>query len=186
MATDLRVVLPDDIGTTIVLGAKTAGKYDVSLTELGLDTALIGLDLKGTTLTATSLNGTKVIDLSSSLPKIAADVFLKNVERVSNTLKFTVGEKDNAANDTVFTIDVADLLPVQTDGETISGTGTTTDKLSVKISSNAGNLLKQTSNGLVVSSSDIKSLIPASPARTIRLVNATGETVVGYIHATEQ
>ena len=187
MATDIRVVTPSDVGSTIVLGAKVVGKYDVDLSALGLAGALTGLSLAGTVLTATGLGGNTEIDLEPILPKIAADVFLKGVERTTdNKLKFTVGEKDSAANDTVFAIDVADLLPVATDGTTIGGNGTAADKLAVKIGTDAGNLLKQGTDGLAVLPADVQALIPATPARTIRLVNATGETEIGFIYATEQ
>ena len=198
MATDFRVVIPDDIGNTIKLGVKEPNKYDVDVSQLDLPGGLTGLSLQGTVLTATTsdpyADGPVTVDLAPILPQIAADVFLKNVQRQGNQILFTVGIKDDTSQDSTFNIDVADLAPVQTDGITIVGNGVSGDNLRVQLSqdtpTHGNNLLKQAGGGLYVSETDITNLITANAApkepRDIRLVNASGQTVIGYIHSTEQ
>ena len=186
MATDFHVVIPADIGNTIKLGAIEPNKYDVDLAQLGLGSVLKTVELQGNNLVFTGTPSPTTIDLTPILPTIAADVFLKSVTRQDNKLVFVVGEQASTANDTTFEIDVADLLPVQADGVSITGTGVTADKLKVQISaSTSGNLLKQTTDGLFVDPTDIAALVP-NPTRDIRLTNASGTTVVGYIYSTEQ
>lgn len=189
MATDFRVVTPDDIGVTIRLGAKEPNKYDVDLSQLDLPPNVTGVTLQGTVLSVQTSDGDKSVDLAPMLPKIAADAFLKNVQRQDNQIVFTVGIKDDTSQDNIFTVDVADLLPVSVDQSTMEGDGTSGNSLSVKIST-TDNLLKKVGDGLAVLQTDITELIvdnipPAQP-RDIRLVNASGQTVIGYIHSTEQ
>lgn len=192
MATDFRVVTPDDMGNTIRLGAKEPNKYDVDLSQLNLPASVTGLTLQGTVLSVQTPDGDKTVDLAPMLPQIAADVFLKNVQRQGNQIVFTVGIKDDTSQDTTFNIDIADLAPVQTDGITIAGDGTNVDILRVRLSQpiDGDNLLKLAGDGLYVSETDITNLITANAApkepRDIRLVNASGQTVIGYIHSTEQ
>ena len=194
MATDFRVVTPDDMGASIRLGAKEPNKYDVDLSQLDLPASVTGLTLQGTVLSVQTSDGDKTIDLAPMLPQIAADAFLKNVQRQGDQIVFTVGIKADTSQDTTFNIDIADLAPVQTDGITIVGNGANGDTLRVQLSQDTpthGNtLLKQAGGGLYVSETDITDLItsnaaPAEP-RDIRLTNATGQTVVGYIYSTEQ
>ena len=192
MATDFRVVTPDDMGNTIRLGAKEPNKYDVDLSQLNLPASVTGLTLQGTVLSVQTPYGDNTVDLAPMLPQIAADVFLKNVQRQGNQIVFTVGIKADASQDTTFNIDIADLAPVQTDGITIVGDGTNVDILRVRLSQpiDGDNLLKLAGDGLYVSETDITDLIaghavPKEP-RDIRLVNASGQTVIGYIHSTEQ
>lgn len=192
MATDFRVVTPDDMGNTIRLGAKEPNKYDVDLSQLNLPASVTGLTLQGTVLSVQTPDGDKTVDLAPMLPQIAADVFLKNVQRQGNQIMFTVGIKDDTSQDSTFNIDIADLAPVQTDGITIVGDGTNGDILRVRLSQpiDGDNLLKLAGDGLYVSETDITDLIVANAApkepRDIRLVNASGQTVIGYIHSTEQ
>lgn len=192
MATDFRVVTPDDMGNTIRLGAKEPNKYDVDLSQLNLPASVTGLTLQGTVLSVQTPDGDKTVDLAPMLPQIAADVFLKNVQRQGNQIMFTVGIKDDTSQDSTFHIDIADLAPVQTDGITIVGDGTNVDILRVRLSQpiDGDNLLKLAGDGLYVSETDITDLIVANAApkepRDIRLVNASGQTVIGYIHSTEQ
>lgn len=192
MATDFRVVTPDDMGNTIRLGAKEPNKYDVDLSQLNLPASVTGLTLQGTVLSVQTPDGDKTVDLAPMLPQIAADVFLKNVQRQGNQIVFTVGIKDDTSQDSTFNIDIADLAPVQTDGITIVGDGTNVDILRVRLSQpiDGDNLLKLAGDGLYVSETDITDLIVANAApkepRDIRLVNASGQTVIGYIHSTEQ
>lgn len=192
MATDFRVVTPDDMGNTIRLGAKEPNKYDVDLSQLNLPAGVTGVTLQGTVLSVQTPDGDKTVDLAPMLPQIAADVFLKDVQRQGNHIVFTVGIKADASQDTTFNIDIADLAPVQTDGITIVGDGTNVDILRVRLSQpiDGDNLLKLAGDGLYVSETDITDLIVANAApkepRDIRLVNASGQTVIGYIHSTEQ
>lgn len=193
MATDFRVVTPDDMGNTIRLGVKEPNKYDVDVSQLNLPAGVTGVTLQGTVLSVQTPDGAKTVDLAPMLPQIAADVFLKNVQRQGNQIVFTVGIQADASQDTTFNIDIADLAPVQTDGVTIVGNGTNGDILRVQLAQLLGgenNLLKLAGDGLYVSETDITDLIVANAApkelRDIRLVNASGQTVIGYIHSTEQ
>ena len=192
MATDFRVVTPDDMGNTIRLGVKEPNKYDVDVSQLILPAGVTGVTLQGTVLSVQTPYGDNTVDLAPMLPQIAADVFLKNVQRQGNQIVFTIGIKADASQDTTFNIDIADLAPVQTDGITIVGDGTNGDILRVRLSLpiDGDNLLKLAGDGLYVSETDITDLIVANAApkepRDIRLVNASGQTVIGYIHSTEQ
>jgi hypothetical protein len=194
MATDFRVVTPDDMGNTIRLGAKEPNKYDVDVSQLNLPASVTGVTLQGTVLAVQTPDGDKTVDLAPMLPQIAADVFLKDVQRQGNHIVFTVGIKADASQDNTFSIDIADLAPVQTDGITIVGNGTNVDNLRVQLSQtvaiDGANLLKLAGDGLYVSETDITDLIaakaPTKEPRDIRLVNASGQTVIGYIHSTEQ
>ena len=194
MATDFRVVTPDDMGASIRLGAKEPNKYDVDLSQLDLPASVTGLTLQGTVLSVQTSDGDKTVDLAPMLPQIAADAFLKNVQRQGDQIVFTVGIKADTSQDTTFNIDIADLAPVQTDGITIVGNGANGDTLRVQLSqdtpTHGNNLLKQAGGGLYVSETDITDLITANATpkepRDIRLTNATGQTVVGYIYSTEQ
>ena len=192
MATDFRVVTPDDMGNTIRLGVKEPNKYDVDVSQLILPAGVTGVTLQGTVLSVQTPYGDNTVDLAPMLPQIAADVFLKNVQRQGNQIVFTVGIKADASQDTTFNIDIADLAPVQTDGITIVGDGTNGDILRVRLSQpiDGDNLLKLAGDGLYVSKTDITDLIAANATpkepRDIRLVNASGQTVIGYIHSTEQ
>lgn len=194
MATDFRVVIPDDMGNTIRLGAKEPNKYDVDLSQLDLPASVTGLTLQGTVLSVQTSGGDKTVDLAPILPQIAADVFLKSVQRQGNQIVFIVGIKDDTSQDNTFSIDIADLAPVQTDGITIIGNGTNGDNLRIRFSqdtlTHGTNLLKQADDGLYVSETDIINLLAANDVpkepRDIRLVNASGQTVIGYIHSTEQ
>ena len=192
MATDFRVVTPDDMGNTIRLGVKEPNKYDVDVSQLILPAGVTGVTLQGTVLSVQTPYGDNTVDLAPMLPQIAADVFLKNVQRQGNQIVFTVGIKADASQDTTFNIDIADLAPVQTDGITIDGDGTNGDILRVRLSQpiDGDNLLKLAGDGLYVSETAITDLIVANAApkepRDIRLVNASGQTVIGYIHSTEQ
>ena len=180
------------MGNTIRLGAKEPNKYDVDLSQLNLPASVTGLTLQGTVLSVQTPDGDKTVDLAPMLPQIAADVFLKNVQRQGNQIVFTTGIKDDTSQDSTFNIDIADLAPVQTDGITIVGDGTNVDILRVRLSQpiDGDNLLKLAGDGLYVSETDITDLIVANAApkepRDIRLVNASGQTVIGYIHSTEQ
>lgn len=189
MANDIRVVVPSDIGNTIKLGAKEANKYDVDVSMLDLPEQVTGVTLQGTNLSVQTTGGDKTVDLAPMLPQVVLDTVLKNVEKQGNKIVFTVGNKDNEDANTTFEVDVADLLPVVADEESITGTGVEANKLAVKLVAGDDNLITKSSDGIAVSKSAIQAMIPAAvtiPARDVRLVNASGTTVVGYIHSTEQ
>lgn len=113
----------------------------------------------------------KTVDLTPMLPAVVAEVFLKDVKKVGDELRFTVGEKDNTENDTTLKVNVSDLLPVQVDNVTLAGEGIDGNVLRAKISQEAGNAIEIKDDGLYVA--------PASAP--IRLVNATGKTELGRI-----
>lgn len=189
MANDIRVVVPSDIGNTIKLGAKEVNKYDVDVSALELPEQVTDVTLQGTTLTVKTVGGDKAVDLSPMLPQVVLDTVLKKVEKQDNKIVFTVGNKDNEDANTTLEVDVADLLPVVADEESITGTGVDASKLAVKLAAGEDNLITKSAEGIAVSKAAIQSLLPEEvviPARDVRLVNASGTTVVGYIHSTEQ
>lgn len=197
MATDYAVVIPTDLGTTLKLGVKEQGKYDVDISQLDLPASITAARTdtsagKKEIVLATG-KGDVRLDISPLLPAVVTEIFLKSVTRDTSTneLVFTVGERGTTTNDTVLRVSVADLLPVVSDGVTVSGNGTAGSKLAVRISTAQGNLLKSTAQGLVVNTADVQTIArneaaAAAPARTIRLTNATGTQVVGYAYNTEQ
>lgn len=197
MATDYAVVIPTDLGTTLKLGVKEQGKYDVDISQLDLPASITAARTdtsagKKEIVLATG-KGDVRLDISPLLPAVVTEIFLKSVTRDTSTneLVFTVGERGTTTNDTVLRVSVADLLPVVSDGVTVSGNGTAGSKLAVRISTAQGNLLKSTAQGLVVNTADVQTIArneaaAAAPARTIRLTNATGTQVVGYAYSTEQ
>lgn len=197
--TDIRVVVPSDIGSSIQLGVKETNKYDVVFptpqVEINGDQLTVTIDDKTSSavtlpaqkeITEFSLqektlhirlgqDAEKTVDLTPMLPAVVAEVFLKQVEKVGNQLQFTVGEKDNDDNNTVLTVDVADLLPVKADDSTIAGDGTEGNKLHVKVSQEQNNAIQVKDDGLFV----------APATASIRLLNATGATELGRIFPAE-
>lgn len=180
MANNIRIVTPDDMGNTIVLGSDN--KYNVAVDQLNLPDGITGVSLSDTTLTISTTSTQHTADLSTLVPNQVVDLSLKSIERQGNKVVFTVGEKGKTTQDTTIDLDVSDLLPVQV-GNTLQGDGTTGSPLGIKVSvSTDSNLLKVADDGAYVSTADIQALIPN---RTIRLVNASGETKIGFIHNTE-
>ena len=189
MANDIRVVVPSDIGNTIKLGAKEANKYDVDVSALELPEQVTDVTLQGTTLTVKTVGGDKTVDLAPMLPQVVLDTVLKKVEKQGNNLVFTVGNKDNEDANTTLEVDVADLLPVVADEQSITGTGVEADKLAVKLAAGGDNLITKSADGITVSKAAIQAMLPKEvviPARDVRLVNASGTAIVGYIHSTAQ
>lgn len=177
-----RIVVPSDMGNTIVLGSDN--KYNVDINSL--PDQIQGISLEGTEIVVTTLKGTHRRDLAPILPQLAADTFLKKVERTGGDIVFTVGAKDNDDNNNMFTINVSDLLPVKVNN-TLVGDGTDGKELGVKVSTSTdSNLLKATDDGLYVSKADIEAIIPQVKPRNVKLTNASGNTVVGYIYDSEQ
>lgn len=186
MANDFRVVTPDDLGDSFKLGLKTPNKYDVDVSKLTLPAGVNNIKLDGTKLVVETSDGDKEVDLASLVPTIAADVFLKKVERQADKIVFIVGEKDSTANDTKLEVEASDLVPVSTDGTSVKGAGTTASPLSVGVSSaTTDNLLKLGADGLYVAKADVTAA-QTPQVRDIRFVNASGTTVLGYGFSTEQ
>ena len=185
MATDVRVVTPDDLGDSLRLGVLTAGKIDVDVSKLDLPPTITGLTLSGTELNINTTNGTHTVDLSPMLPNVVADVFLKGVS-VNNDYKlvFTVGKDGDTTEDITLEADLRNYFTLEIDSYTLSGTGRSGDPLKVFISSEDDNLLEETASGLYISRHSLN--IPEPDIRDIRLTNASGTTVLGYIHSTEQ
>ena len=182
---ELRIVTPEDIGNTIVMGSDN--KYNVAVDQLQLPDNITRLSLEGSTLKITTKTGEHSQDLSGILPAITADVFLKNVTRQDNNLVFTVGNKNNTNDDNTFTIDVSDLLPVKV-APTLTGNGTTGSPLGVKIAPHVEpsayqepltNLLKQTEDGLAVTTQDIEEKFFSDK---VEVYNASGERLLGFMH----
>lgn len=194
MAVDLPVVTPSDLGATIVLGTLAEGKYDVDISQLQLPDSISAIRVDTSSgkkeIIFTTNNGEQKVDISPLLPTVVSEVFLKSVTKDNNELVFTVGERGTTSNDTVLRVSVADLLPVTADGTTITGNGTASSKLAVRISTASGNLLKSTPQGMVVTTEDVQTIArqeaaTAAPRRTVRITNATGTRVVGYAYETE-
>lgn len=186
MATDVRVVVPDDLGLTIRMGAKIPNKYDIDVSQLDLPSSVTQLTLQNGVLTAVTTDGANPsVDLKPMLPAMAKDLLLKSVTREGTEIVFTVGGKTSKSDDTQLRVDVSDLLPVQADGVTITGDGTVGDKLSVQVSAVEGNLLTKEADGLAVKPLTIEQAVKKAtseiPSCDTRLVNATGQTTLGYI-----
>lgn len=188
MAIDKRIVTPEDIGETIKMGALQPLKYDVDLNALDIPPETDRLELDGTELTLITRHGPRTVDLAPMLPQVVLDTVLKDVQKSGDYLVFTVGNKGDNKADTELRVDVASLLPVVADERTITGNGTTASELAVKVVDSSDNLLTVTLEGLTVSRRAVQELLPEQEAerRDIRLVNASGTTVVGYIYGNEQ
>ena len=189
MATDVRVVIPDDLGLTIKMGVKTPNKYDIDVTQLDLPPSVTELTLQDGVLTAVTTDGANPsVDLKPMLPAVAKDLLLKDVTREGSEIVFTVGGKGSKAEDTQLRVDVSDLLPVQTDGVTITGDGTEGNKLAVQLSTVSGNLLTKETDGLAVQAALLEEVVKGAlsgiPDCDVRLVNASENTVLGYICST--
>lgn len=191
MATDVRVVVPGDIGETIKLGVREPNKYDVDFGMYPLPEPrhLTGATLQGTTLLLhRASDGDVTVDLASMLPNVVTEIFLKDVVIRDNQLRFTVGGQDNEDDDITLDVDLASLIPVTTDGQTIGGNGTVGNPLKLNLATGGNNLLKQTPDGVAITEDDIARVVQNNlPTHTagVRLVNASGQTVLGYIHETE-
>lgn len=184
MVDTIKVVTPDDMGNTLVLGSDN--KYNVDVSQLDLPDNITAFNLEGRTLKITTNKGTHQTDLSALVPEQTVDLSLKSISREGEKAVFIVGEKGTTDKDTQLEFDVPDLLPVQVTNP-LQGDGTANSPLSLKVSVYTGdNLIKLENDGIYVSPADIQTLIPATPSRPIRLVNATGQTQIGFIYDTEQ
>ncbi len=112
MATDFRVVTPDDMGNTIRLGAKEPNKYDVDVSQLDLPAGVTGLTLQGTVLSVQTSDGDKTVDLAPMLPQNRRRrIFEKR--RTYKVIKLYLRSvlKMIPAKTSIFNIGIADLAP---------------------------------------------------------------------------
>lgn len=188
MTNKIKVIIPDNLGKTIVKDSLETGKWDVKYdTEhfefkdgAGLhlkdsvlkplkDADITSGALVGANLELTKVDGSKVtIPMSTLIPAAKADKFLKGVSynKASKKLVFTVGN-DLDANVETFDVSVSDLLPVVT-GNGLEGDGTAANPVKLKVG--AGSPLKATTDGLVLDTDNL-----------IELVDGVGEVSLGYI-----
>lgn len=94
---------------------------------------------------------------------------------MGETIKLGVKEPNK------YDVDLSRLdLSVHMDEETVEGTGEASSPYKVRISDGVeGNLLKHGADGLYVSPFDL-------PIRPVRLVNASGQTVIGFLYDKER
>lgn len=188
MATKMKVITPDNLGKTIVLGALDPKKWDVkydpdyfefvdgkgihlkdSVLQPLKDADVASGALVGSNLELTKNDGSKInVPLAGLIPAAKADHFLKAVEYkvAEKKIKFTVGNDLNA-EESAYEIDVADLLPVVA-GNGLQGNGTSASPLSIKTPANSG--LKVDATGIAFDKNAL-----------IELVDGTGEVSLGYI-----
>lgn len=188
MTTQKKVIIPENLGKTIVLGALDPKKWDVkydpdhftfeegkglhlnpSILQPLKDADVASGALVGSNLELTKNDGSKInVPLSGLIPAAKADHFLKAVEykAAEKKIKFTVGNDLNA-EESSYEIDVADLLPVVA-GNGLQGNGTSASPLSIKTPANSG--LKVDANGIAFDKDAL-----------IELVDGTGEVSLGYI-----
>ena len=188
MTTQKKVIIPENLGKTIVLGALDSKKWDVkydpdhfefvegkglhlksSVLQPLKDADVASGALVGSNLELTKNDGSKInVPLAGLIPAAKADHFLKAVEykAAEKKIKFTVGNDLNA-EESSYEIDVADLLPVVA-GNGLQGNGTAASPLSIKTPANSG--LKVDANGIAFDKDVL-----------IELVDGTGEVSLGYI-----
>lgn len=188
MTTQKKVIIPENLGKTIELGALDPKKWDVkydpdhfefvegkglhlksSVLQPLKDADVASGALVGSNLELTKNDGSKInVPLAGLIPAAKADHFLKAVEykAAEKKIKFTVGNDLNA-EESSYEIDVADLLPVVA-GNGLQGNGTAASPLSIKTPANSG--LKVDANGIAFDKDVL-----------IELVDGTGEVSLGYI-----
>lgn len=188
MTTKNRVIIPENLGKTILLGALDPKKWDVkydpdhfefvegkglhlksSVLQPLKDADVASGALVGSNLELTKNDGSKInVPLAGLIPAAKADHFLKAVEykAAEKKIKFTVGNDLNA-EESSYEIDVADLAPVVT-GNGLQGNGTATSPVSIKTPTNSG--LKVDASGIAFDKDAL-----------IELVDGTGEVSLGYI-----
>lgn len=170
----LNVVTKEELGTTLEFNGKESGKLNVTLN--GITNATLDTPSKSIHIYHTGSVEPIKVDLTSLLPTIAADVFLKNVSRSGNNLVFTIGEQGNTNRDTTLEVGVSDFLTAVSDGQTMIGNGTSNNKLTVRIAGGTDNLLQKTASGLTVSKNAVLGLVK-DPTNTIQLANLAGTTL---------
>ena len=188
---DMRIVTPDNMGDTLKLGVVTEGKYDVNVEGLTLPDPVADFRIDQSQgkkeLVLQTTGGEKRLDITPLLPPVAVDIALKSgrYDQGSKSFVFTVGQAGNTNSDSTVIVPASDLLPVSSDGTTITGSGTEQSKLAVRVSSTSGNLLKSDATGLSVATADIQrvaneAVAAGAPEFDVRFVDASGRTVLGY------
>lgn len=188
MTTKINVIIPTNLGKTIIRGAVDANKWDIkydpehfefvegkglhlkdSVLQPLKDADITTGELVGSNLQLNKVDGSKVtIPLANLVPAAKADKFLKAVsyDNANKKLVFTVGNDLDATTETV-EVSVADLLPIVT-GNGLQGDGTTANPVSIKTPTNSG--LKVDTNGITFDKDKL-----------VELVDGTGDISLGYV-----
>lgn len=201
MATVKTVITPVNIGKTIKLGAIEQNKFDVQLkaTDFTVETdgsvkladavrADLNKYLKSGAVNGGDLvltlndDSTVTVDVSSLVPQVKKDRFLKSVSynETDKKLVFTVGStEEGASKDTTLEVAVSDLLPVVA-GNGLDGNGTTASPLKVKTSADAVNPIVVDENGVTLDQTKLKAF--AKETRDVELQDVAGN-VLGYAYS---
>ena len=188
MVAKTKVIIPDNLGKTIMLGALDPKKWDVkydpdhfefvegkglhlkdSVLKPLKDADIVSGNFVGSNLELNKVDGNKVIiPVGDLIPAVKADKFLKGVtyNEGSKKLVFTVGNDTDNTTQT-YEVSIADLLPVVT-GNGLQGNGTSSSPLSIKTPANSG--LKVDANGIAFDKDKL-----------VELVDGTGDVSLGYI-----
>lgn len=196
MATVKTVITPVNIGKTIKLGAIEQNKFDVQLKATDFEVEENGAikladavraDLNkylksgavngGNMLLTLNDDSTVTIDVSSLVPHVKKDRFLKTVtyNQTDKKLVFTVGStEEGEAKDATLEVAVSDLLPVVA-GNGLEGNGTAANPLKVKTSADAANPIVVDANGVTLDQAKLKAF--AKETRDIELQDVAGNTI---------
>lgn len=196
MATVKTVITPVNIGKTIKLGAIEQNKFDVQLKATDFEVEENGAikladavraDLNkylksgavngGNMLLTLNDDSTVTIDVSSLVPHVKKDRFLKTVtyNQTDKKLVFTVGStEEGEAKDATLEVAVSDLLPVVA-GNGLDGNGTAASPLKVKTSADAANPIVVDANGVTLDQAKLKAF--AKETRDIELQDVAGNTI---------
>lgn len=196
MATVKTVITPVNIGKTIKLGAIEQNKFDVQLkaTDFKVEengaiklADAVRADLNkylksgavngGDMLLTLNDDSTVTIDVSSLVPHVKKDRFLKTVtyNQTDKKLLFTVGStEEGEAKDATLEVAVSDLLPVVA-GNGLAGNGTAASPLKVKTSADAANPIVVDANGVTLDQAKLKAF--AKETRDIELQDVAGNTI---------
>lgn len=196
MATVKTVITPVNIGKTIKLGAIEQNKFDVQLKATDFEVEENGAikladavraDLNkylksgavngGDMLLTLNDDSTVTIDVSSLVPHVKKDRFLKTVtyNQTDKKLVFTVGStEEGEAKDATLEVAVSDLLPVVA-GNGLEGNGTAASPLKVKTSADAENPIVVDANGVTLDQAKLKAF--AKETRDIELQDVAGNTI---------
>lgn len=201
MATVKTVITPVNIGKTIKLGAIEQNKFDVQLkaTDFKVEengaiklADAVRADLNkylksgavngGDMLLTLNDDSTVTIDVSSLVPHVKKDRFLKTVtyNQTDKKLVFTVGStEEGEAKDATLEVAVSDLLPVVA-GNGLEGNGTAASPLKVKTSADAANPIVVDANGVTLDQAKLKAF--AKETRDIELQDVAGNTIA-YVYS---
>lgn len=201
MATVKTVIAPSNIGKTIKLGAIETNKFDVQLnaTDFTVETDgsikladAVRADLNkylksgevngGNMVLTLNDDSTVTVDVSSLVPQVKKDRFLKAVayNEADKKLVFTVGStEEGATKDTTLEVAVSDLLPVVA-GNGLEGNGTAASPLKVKTSADAANPIVVNENGVTLDQAKLKAF--AKETRDVELRDVAGNAI-GYAYS---